>query len=99
MTIKMNWPLLASVFAAMAGAVGSILTPLYGNNLSTAVQAVLQAISGVLLLLPVHQAATTASYRSQMRYASELRGTSNQGNTYVVPTPQGPVPTDFAAGK
>jgi len=70
--ITLNWPVIASVIAALAGAVGTILTPLYGSSLSTAVQAVLQALSGLLLVLPVHQAAATAAARSKATYADHL---------------------------
>ena len=72
MTVKFNWPLIASVVGAIAGAVGTILTPLYGADLTNAVQAVLQAVSALLLLLPVHQATTTAAARSQARYSTDM---------------------------
>ena len=72
MTIKFNWPLVASFVAALAGVVGTVLTPTLGDTLSTNVQAVLMAISGLLLVVPVHQASSTAAARSQAKYAATL---------------------------
>ena len=42
---------LIAVLTALAGVIGSILTPILGNNLATAVQVVLQAVCGLLVLI------------------------------------------------
>ena len=61
MTVNLNLPLIASICAALAGVAGSILTPLYGADLSTAVQGVLQALSSLLVLIPTLHVSSVAS--------------------------------------
>ena len=101
-TIKWNWPLLASILTAFAGVAGTVLTPVYGTNLSGQVQAILMAISGLLLAIPTTHAASAALTRSNAKWTASfareqeaLRPT--QGQTFVVSTPTSPVPADFGA--
>jgi hypothetical protein len=77
-TINFNWPLVGSVLSALAGIAGTVLTPTLGANLSSNIQAVLLAVSGLLLAIPAHQAAMTASHRSQTKYAAKLAATPKQ---------------------
>jgi hypothetical protein len=49
--VNWSWPMLAAIAVALAGALGTILTPLTGSKLATAVQAALQAVSGLLVIL------------------------------------------------
>jgi hypothetical protein len=74
MPVPINLPLIAAICAALAGVAGTILTPLYGANLSTAVSAVLQALSGLLVLIPTLHAssvaATTGKLRARAKYES-----------------------------
>jgi hypothetical protein len=72
MTVKINWPWLGSIAAALAGVVGTIITPIYGDTLSSQVQNILLAISGLLLAIPTIHVAQVATARSNARYASEL---------------------------
>lgn len=71
-TVTINWALIGSIVAAAAGVVGSILTPIYGTSLSTSVQAVLMAVSGLLVLIPTFHVGAVASYNSKLRYAASL---------------------------
>ena len=73
MTIKINWPLLATLTATLAGAAGTILTPMYGESLSNAVQAVLQALSGLLLIIPtVHASQIVVGQASTRRELARM---------------------------
>ena len=63
---------LVAVFAAIAGVTGSILTPVLGNQLATAVQVVLQAVSGLLVLI----AGTGAAVTLHAAAKAELAGLS-----------------------
>jgi hypothetical protein len=46
-----NWPTIIAVVSAIAGVTGTVLTPLIGSSLATGVQTVLQAVSGLLILI------------------------------------------------
>ena len=108
-TIKWNWPLLASVCTALAGVAGTVLTPIYGTQLSGAVQDLLQALSGLLVLIPTTHAASAALSRSnavwQAAFAREQAaldrpppGPETYGHTYVLPsTGSAPVAMSGAA--
>lgn len=71
MNVTINWPTVIAVITALAGAAGSILTPIYGTNLATQVQVILQAIAGLLVLIPAAHAtsvvATTAKAKAAYR--------------------------------
>ena len=69
MTIKLNWPLLGAIVASIAGVVGTILTPIYGSSLTTQIQAVLQALSALLIAIPTWHVASTAATTSKMSAA------------------------------
>ena len=68
--MNLNLPLIASVLSALGGAVGVVVTPLYGSNLTGAVQALLVAVSGLLVALPVHHAASTAAAQAKAKIAT-----------------------------
>lgn len=46
-----NWPTIIAVVSAIAGVTGTVLTPIIGTSLAAGVQAVLQAVSGLLVLI------------------------------------------------
>ena len=75
--VTLNWALLGSLVAALAGVVGSIVTPIYGSELSSSIENVLQALSGLLVLIPtLHMssvAASNAKLRAQYRINAEAR--------------------------
>lgn len=43
---------IVTILSLVAGVAGSIITPLYGATLASAVQGVLQALSALLVLIP-----------------------------------------------
>jgi len=51
MTTNVKWSVLIATISALAGVAGSILTPLLGSNLAAGVQVVLQAVSGLLVII------------------------------------------------
>lgn len=60
--MKINWALVATIVAALGGVIGTVITPIYGASLTTAVQAVLQAVSALLVLIPsVHASSIVAA--------------------------------------
>jgi hypothetical protein len=69
--VKINLPLVITVLAALGGIAGTVLTPIYGAQLTTAVQGVLQAISALLVLLPVHHASSIVVSQSRARIFAE----------------------------
>jgi len=73
MTVNISWPTVIAVVTALAGTVGSIITPIWGAHLATQVQVVLQALAGLLVLIPAAHAtsvvATTAKYKATAKYA------------------------------
>lgn len=75
MTVKINLPLIAAVLTALAGAAGTALIPLCGQNLASGVQTVLQAVAGLLVLIPTYHvsnvAASTAKAKTQARLAAD----------------------------
>lgn len=72
-TVTINWAFIGSIVAAIAGIVGTILTPIYGSGLSTTVEAVLMGISGLLILIPTYHAGSVASYTSKMQHAAAFQ--------------------------
>lgn len=63
----MNWTLIAQVVSALAGAAGTILTPIYGTNLASAIVGVLQALSALLLVIPTVTTAVVHVTREKAR--------------------------------
>ena len=86
-TITINWAMIGAMVAALAGIAGSIITPIYGTSLATSVQAALQSISGLLVLIPTWHIASTAAYTSKLRASNVYRPTGNLG---PAPVPGGP---------
>lgn len=62
-----DWASIAATLAAIAGVIGTILTPLLGSQLSTAVEAVIEAISGVLVVIPSYHVSVVAKTRALTR--------------------------------
>jgi hypothetical protein len=74
--MKINWTLLASVTSALAGVIGTVLTPVYGMSLTSSVAAVLQAVSGVLMAIGAFHVTSAAHLQAkakiQARYSIKL---------------------------
>lgn len=84
-TVNINWSYVSTIVAALAGIAGVVVTPIYGTGLAGALQGVITAIAGVLVLLPVHHVATVAVTTAKARALARL----------VAPQP-GPIPGQVA---
>ena len=73
MSVNLNLPLIASICAALAGVAGTILTPLYGADLTTAVQGVLQSLSSLLLLIPTLHVSSVGAANAKAKIAVRSR--------------------------
>ena len=75
-SIPWNWATVIAVISGLAGVAGTVLTPIYGSNLANSVQAVLMALSGVLVAISGYHAtsvvATTAKAKAAIRLNAEL---------------------------
>lgn len=67
---KLNLPLVITVLTAIAGAVGTVLVPVFGQSLSTAVQAVLQAVVGLLVVIPTYHVSSVATVAAKSKAAA-----------------------------
>jgi hypothetical protein len=76
MTMKINLPLLAEICGALAGVAGSVLTPLYGQGLTTDVQGVLQALAALLVAIPVTHAGTIVVHAAKLKNAAKIAATT-----------------------
>lgn len=65
------WAKALAAFSALAGASGSVLTPLLGTSLSSASQTVLQAISGLLVLIPATSAVMLNHAQARVKVTAE----------------------------
>ncbi len=67
MTVNWNWATIIAVISGLAGVAGSVLTPIYGTALATSVQAVLQTISGLLVLISGYHATSVVAATAKMK--------------------------------
>lgn len=68
--VKDNLALTATITAAVAGAVGTTLTPILGASLGNDIQTILQTLSGLLLAIPTFHVSTVATARAKLKMAS-----------------------------
>ena len=71
--MKINLALIASIISALAGATGTVLTPIYGSNLSAGVAAVLQAVSGLLVLIGGYHVTSVATAQAKAAIATSAK--------------------------
>lgn len=64
---------IGAALAALAGVIGTILTPLLGpgSSLPASLQAVLQAVSGILIAIPVWHVGTVAASNAKIKNAQK----------------------------
>ncbi len=67
--MKINWTLVAQIVAAVAGVVGTVVTPIWGSQVASSVQDFLQALSGVLVLIPTLTAAVVHVAKAKAKLA------------------------------
>lgn len=87
MTItESSWAKFVAVLSALAGVVGTIITPIYGATLGSEVQDILQAVCGVLLLFP--GLAATSLVHAELKARIMARVAIDVGSREVTrPTP------------
>lgn len=65
---QINWPLLGSIVAGVAGVVGTVVTAIWGADAGTSAQAILQSLSALLIAIPTfHLTAVAAATTKAMR--------------------------------
>lgn len=69
--MTINLSLVASILSALAGVAGTVLTPIYGSNLSSAVGAVLQALSGLLVAIAAYHVTSVATTQAKAKIAAQ----------------------------
>lgn len=69
MTVTINWTVLGSIVSALAGAAGSVITPIYGAGLATSVSAVLQGLSGLLVAIGAFHVTAVAATEAKAKVA------------------------------
>ena len=74
MIINFSWSMLASIVSALSGVVGSIVTPLYGSHVTASVQAVLAALSALLIVIAGYHVTSVAAANAKAKAAAKLRG-------------------------
>ena len=67
-----QWAKLVAVITAIAGATGAILTPVLGQSIAAGMQTVLEAISGLLLLIPIGGATVVITTSAKAKVLAEL---------------------------
>ena len=71
MTVTFSWANVVATLTALAGAAGSIITPIWGAHLASEVQAILMGLSAVLVAIPAFHAtsvvATTTKAKAQQK--------------------------------
>jgi hypothetical protein len=73
-----NWSLVIAVVSGLAGVAGSVITPIYGAALAGQVQAVLQAVSGLLVLVAGFHATGVVAAASKARYAAAVKNAARR---------------------
>lgn len=69
---KINWVLLGSIVTTISGFVGTVLTPIYGSALTSNVQGILQAVSGLLAAIGAFHVTSVAAANAKATHAVRL---------------------------
>jgi ABC-type dipeptide/oligopeptide/nickel transport system permease component len=72
MTVNINWATLGAIASTIAGVVGAVITPIYGSQLATAVQAVLMGLSTILVAIPSWHVASVASAKAKYNHLAKM---------------------------
>jgi len=67
--MKINWSTVIAVFSGLAGVAGAVVTPIWGTHLAGEVQAVIEAISGVLVIIAGYHATTVLTAQAKAKIA------------------------------
>jgi len=70
-TVTFNWQTVTALVAALAGVAGTIITPIWGTQLASEIQGILQGLSALLIAIPAFHAtsivASTTIYRAKAK--------------------------------
>lgn len=58
MTVNLNWASVVAIVSALAGVAGTIITPIWGAQLASEVQGILQGLSALLVAIPAFHASS-----------------------------------------
>ena len=64
---NLNLPFIASVLAAIAGLVGTVLVPFLSADLTSQIQNILQALSAFLLVIPTWHVTSVAATQAKLK--------------------------------
>jgi len=64
---KFNLPLIASIIASLAGIAGTVITPFLGATVDAQVQAILQALSALLVVIPTWHVSSVAATQAKVK--------------------------------
>ncbi|MDE2096446.1 MAG: hypothetical protein KGL39_04310 [Patescibacteria group bacterium] len=70
---KINLSMVASVLSALAGVVGTVLTPTLGSHLATQTAVTLQAVSGLLLAIAGWHVTSVVAQKALQNHIAQLR--------------------------
>lgn len=72
MSFQWNWSTIGATLAALAGAAGTILTPIFGASLSTEVAGILQGLSALLLVIPTWHVTSVAASNAKATHLAKV---------------------------
>ena len=72
MTTNINWATVAAITSAIAGVVGTIITPIWGSHLSGEIEGVLQGISALLIAIPGWHVASVAASKAKYNHLAAM---------------------------
>jgi uncharacterized membrane protein YfcA len=65
--MQLSWANVIAVVSGLAGIAGTVITPIYGSALATQVQAVLTALSGILVIIAGGHATSVVAHAAKLR--------------------------------
>lgn len=67
--MTITWANVGALLSAVAGAIGTALVPIFGTHLASSVQAVVQAIAGLLLAIGAYHVTAVARTQAEAKIA------------------------------
>jgi hypothetical protein len=71
-TVNINWATVGATVAALAGAAGTIITPIFGTTLATDITGILQGLSALLLVIPTWHVTSVAATNAKESHAAKV---------------------------
>ena len=70
--VKLNWAMILAVLSGLGGAVGLIVTPIWGTHMTTQVQAVVAAVSALLVAISGYHATSVVTSTAKAKASARL---------------------------